>query len=98
MINLSIFGKNLAVSPALKGYLKDKLMRLEKYAGQINAVRADFTLNKHHRRGRISSIRIIIKTADVTVTAESEMEDFYSAIDATQEKLEKQLRKIKMKG
>ena len=96
MIKLSTYGKNISVSPALKEYLTDKLLRLEKYAGRIESARADFSLNKHHRQGLISSLRLIINTSIGIVTAESENEDFYSAIDTAQEKIEKQLKKIKL--
>lgn len=95
MIKLSTYGQNLSVTPALKDYLNDKLQRLEKYAGRIESARADFSVNKHHRQGLISSIRIILKTSSGIITAESEKEDFYSAIDVSQEKLENQLRKTK---
>ena len=92
-MNIEFFGHNLKVTKAMKDYLIKKVERLKKMVTEMESARATFTINKHHKHGQISTVRVILKIKGKTVTAENEAGDFYSAIDIVQEKLEKQLRR-----
>lgn len=91
-MNIEFFGHNLKVTNAMAEYLTKKVELLAKYSNEIENARAIFTLNKHHKQGKISQVRIILKINGRNLTAEHESFDFYSAIDLVKEKLEKQLR------
>jgi ribosomal subunit interface protein len=86
-------GRNVEVPDHFRQHVADKLARVERYDGKI--VRADVEL--HHERNRrqqgsCQHIEITCRTRGPMVRAEACASDFYSALDAAVERLERRFR------
>lgn len=93
-MNINIRGDRIDITDSIKGYVKDKLSRLEKYFDEPNKMDA-------HVLVRVSNgnqiIEITIPTSKYTLRAEEKNADLYAAIDLVIDVLERQIRKNKTK-
>ena len=79
---------------AIKGYIEEKLNKLNKYFENANEIEAN-VLTKQD--GRMQRIEVTIPTPHFTLRNEVSNEDLYAAIDLVSDKLERQIRKNKDK-
>lgn len=102
-MRITIRGKNLELTGAIKDYVNSKIGGLEKFsslnrfteqkeaAGGHSAMIADVevgVLNHHHKSGQIFSAAVTLTFPKHFVRAEAEAEDLYQAIDQVRDKLE----------
>ncbi len=87
----NIRGDKMVITDAIKGYVEDKLGRLEKYFKE-----SDITANVLAKvRGNRQIIEVTIPTSKFILRSEEEHDDLYAAIDLVTDKLERQIRKNK---
>lgn len=79
---------------AIKGYIENKLARLDKYFQDSDEIEAN-VLTKVN--GKNQTIEVTIPTKHFTLRNEETNEDLYAAIDKIVDKLERQIRKNKEK-
>lgn len=79
---------------AIKGYIENKLARLDKYFQDSNEIEAN-VLTKVN--GKKQTIEVTIPTKHFTLRNEETNEDLYAAVDKIVDKLERQIRKNKEK-
>ena len=79
---------------AIKGYIENKLARLDKYFQDSDEIEAN-VLTKVN--GKKQTIEVTIPTKHFTLRNEETNEDLYAAIDKVVDKLERQIRKNKEK-
>ncbi len=91
-MELVIRGDKIQVTEAMKAYIEDKLQRLEKYLKNNDDVKATIVIKVKDRRQKIE---ITIPLHNFILRAEEEQPDFYAAVDAIIDKLERQVRKNK---
>lgn len=96
-MNIEFYGKNMALTPAIKAYIQKKLDRLEKFHEKIVEVRAEVESDEHHHRGLVFRCEVNLTIPHQMLRAETVAEDLYSAIDMVKDDLELQLRKMKGK-
>ena len=92
-MQLSITGRHLDVTDALKDYVTNKMSRLERHYDHITNVQVVLAVNK------------VVQTAEAIVRAghhqeifaDAEADDLYAAIDALSDKLDRQLIRHKEK-
>ncbi|KPJ59142.1 MAG: hypothetical protein AMJ46_12315 [Latescibacteria bacterium DG_63] len=84
--------KNFTVSPAVREYTEEKLLKLEKYSKKIIEARVMFSLERYRH---IAEIVLRLNGGDITGRAESG--DMFASIDTVVDKLERMLRKRKGK-
>lgn len=92
-MNLIIHSKNIEITDALKGYIEEKIGRIEKlFKDEDIQVHIKLSTYKHKH-----SFEVTIPFRDITIRAEEITEDMYKSIDIVEEKLKRKIRKVKVK-
>ncbi len=92
-MQLSITGRHLDVTDALRDYVTSKITRLERHYDHITNVQVVLDVNKMVQRAE----GIIHAGHHHEIFADAEGEDMYAAIDALSDKLDRQLIRHKEK-
>lgn len=93
-MNITITGKELKATDAIKEYAEKKLARIEKYFGE-ETIDATVTIKKEHVASEIAEMYVSVK--GMSYKAVTEDKDLYAAIDKDIDILEGQIRKTKAK-
>ena len=90
-MNLTISGHHLEVTPALRGYVTQKLDRIMRHFDQVVDVRVLLSIeNQKEKQGRQrAECNIHVKGSDLF--AECASEDLYAAVDELVDKLDRQV-------
>ena len=89
-MRLSVKGRNLEVTDALRRYAEEKVQRLTKYLEQIVTAHVVLAIEKHRQIAEVT-----LRVRDLTIRAEESTDDLYSSIDLVAEKLERQILRYK---
>ena len=89
-MQLSVKGRNLEITPAIRAYAEEKLSRLTRYLENIVSMHVVLSVNKHRQITEVT-----LRVRDLTIRAEDESDDLYSSIDLVAEKLERQILRYK---
>ncbi len=92
-MQVTVIGRHIEATDALKQYAQDKFSRLEKYLPKT--VQAVVTLSVVKKVHHIAEA--VIKSNGVLIQASEETEEMYSAIDLLVEKIERRVRRYKEK-
>ena len=93
-MNITITGKELKATDAIKDYAEKKLSRIEKYFGD-EAIDVTVTIKKENATSEIAEMYVTVK--GMSYKAVTEDKDLYASIDKDIDILEGQLRKTKAK-
>ena len=93
-MNITITGKDLKATEAIKNYISEKLERVEKYYAGEN-VEVTATIKKENVATEIAEMYVTVK--GTSYKAVTEDRDLYAAIDKDIDILEGQIRKTKAK-
>lgn len=91
-MQITIRGDKIAVTGAIKDYVTEKLVKLDKYFEQPEEIKA-FAVIKV--KNRLQTIEVTVPTSRFTLRAEVSHEDLYAAVDLVIDVLERQIRKNK---
>jgi len=91
-MNITITGKELKATEAIKEYVEKKIEKLTKYFGEDYDVSVTITTQKSEQ---IALMQVI--AANSTYRAETSHRDLYASIDKDVDILEGQIRKLKTK-
>ena len=80
-MNLTISGHHLEVTPALRGYVSDKLDRITRHFEQVMDVRVLLSVDNLKEKDRRQRAECNIKVKGGELHAESAHEDLYAAVD-----------------
>lgn len=95
-MKINIKAHNLELTPAIRSYIDDKLVYLEKLLDPADeTVLAEVEIEKtdHHHRGLVFRAEINLKTRTGQFFSQETMEDLYAAIDIVKDEVADQLRK-----
>ena len=92
-MQLSITGRHLVVTPALKDYVTNKISRLERHNDHITNVRVVLAVDKLVQNAEA----VVHAGAGHEIFADAASDDLYKAIDALSDKLDRQLIRHKEK-
>lgn len=92
-MQINISGHQLEVTDALRQYVEDKFVRLEKHFDKITSAQVVMGIEKLNKK-----IDATLLLAGGEVVAGAEHADMYAAIDALVDKLDRQLIKFKEKS
>jgi putative sigma-54 modulation protein len=92
-MNLTITGKDLRATDAIKDYIEKKLERIEKYFGDSN-LDAKVTIRQENN---LQVAEFFVSVNGSTYKASSDERDLYASIDKDIDILEGQIRKSKAK-
>lgn len=91
-MKVTVIGKNIEVTPALKEIIEKKISKLDRYFDED--VKARATLSVHKAR---QTIEVTIPFNGVILRVEESTEDMYKSIDQVESKIERKIRKQKTK-
>ena len=91
-MKLNIRGDKITVTQSMKGYIEEKLAKLDKYFENPEEINTSVLVRV---RDLEQIIEVTAPTKKFTLRAEESNEDFYAAVDLVVEKLERQIRKNK---
>ncbi|HGK9086871.1 TPA: ribosome-associated translation inhibitor RaiA [Streptococcus pneumoniae] len=95
MIKYSIRGENLEVTEAIRDYVVSKLEKIEKYFQPEQELDARINLKVY--REKTAKVEVTIPLGSITLRAEDVSQDMYGSIDLVTDKIERQIRKNKIK-
>ena len=93
-MNITITGKELKATEAIKDYAEKKLTRIEKYFGD-EEIDVTVTIKKENAAAEIAEMYVTVK--GMSYKAVTEDKDLYASIDKDIDILEGQIRKAKAK-
>ncbi|MDR2451265.1 MAG: ribosome-associated translation inhibitor RaiA [Candidatus Accumulibacter sp.] len=91
-MNLQISGRHLEITPALHGYVTEKIERVIRHFDHVIEVNAVLSVEKLKQKAEAT---VHLSGKDIYV--ESIDEDLYAAIDTLADKLDRQVQKHKQK-
>lgn len=92
-MQVTVTGRHIEATDALKQYATEKFSRLDKYLPKtVQAVVTLSVIKKVHHRAEA-----VIKSNGVLIQASEETEEMYSAIDLLIEKIERRVKRYKEK-
>ena len=94
-MNLTISGHHLEVTPALRGYVTQKLGRINRHFDQLVDVRVILSIEKQKEKERRQRAECNIHVKGSDLFAESCSEDLYAAVDELVDKLDRQVGRHK---
>ncbi|MDY6862509.1 MAG: ribosome-associated translation inhibitor RaiA [Thermodesulfobacteriota bacterium] len=91
-MDINVTFRRMEADDVLRDYVKEKIIRLKKYANKVIEVNVILSIEKHR------NITEIILSADKTrLTSKEETDDMYRSIDSAVDKVERQLKKYREK-
>ena len=91
-MKVTVIGKNINVTPALKEMVEKKISKLDRYFSPDIEARATLTVQKNNQ-----IFEVTIPFNGVILRCEETTEDMYKSIDLVEAKLERQIRKQRTK-
>lgn len=88
--NITVTGRHVHVTDAMKSYAYDKISKLERIADRIIDVTVTMDIQKLNHR-----VDIVMKYGHTLIVSHASSTDMYVSIDQAIEKLQKQLKKYK---
>lgn len=90
--NITITGRHLVVTDAMKDYVIEKISKIEKFSNRIIDVVVTMEVQKHEQR-----VDIVLKFNHIKIKSQAVSENMYTSIDKAVHKIETQLLKYKNK-
>ncbi|NER81569.1 MAG: ribosome-associated translation inhibitor RaiA [Leptolyngbya sp. SIO1D8] len=91
-MQLNISGHHIDVTDSLRGYVEQKIERIERHFDIVSDVHCILTVEKLRHKAEAK-----VNVSGGTIYAETTEEDMYAAIDGLVDKLDRQVRKHKEK-
>ena len=92
-MQINITGHHIELTPALRGYVNQKLEKIQKRFNNITSVHVTLSVDKKYQQKAEAQVNV----AKAALFAKSESEDMYAAIDLLIDKLDRQVVKHKEK-
>ncbi len=90
--NISITGRNVLVTEAMKNYAMEKITKIERFSNRIIDVFVTMDIIRNEHR-----VEIILKVNDIKIFSQASTDDMYASIDKAVDKILAQLRRYKNK-
>jgi putative sigma-54 modulation protein len=94
-MHVTVTGRNIELTPALKEYLIDKLQRSQKHFDHALNITALLSVAKNPSVADSQTAEVTIKLNGSVIRGEESTENMYASIDLVADKIERQLRKYK---
>lgn len=91
-MKFNIHGKKLEVTESIKGYIENKIGRLDKYFDNPDNITATVVIKLV---GKKQVVEVTINTHSFVIRGEESNSDLYASIDLVSDKIERQIRKNK---
>jgi putative sigma-54 modulation protein len=94
-MHVTVTGRNIDLTPALKEYLMEKLRRAQKHFDHPLEVTALLSVAKNPSIANSQTAEVTLKVNGTVIRGEESTENMYASIDLVADKIERQLRKYK---
>ncbi len=94
-MHVTVTGRNIDLTPALKDYLLEKLRRAQKHFDHPFEVTALLSVAKNPSIADSQTAEVTLKVNGTVIRGEESTENMYASIDLVADKIERQLRKYK---
>ena len=91
-MQVNISGHHVEITPSLRDYVNEKLLRIERHFENITDISCVLTVEKLEHKAEAT-----VYVSGNSLHAHSVEQDMYAAIDALTDKLDRQVRKHKEK-
>ncbi len=91
-MHINLTGHHIEVTPALRSYVDEKFLRLERHFEHVTSIHVVLTVEKQRQK-----VEATIHLAGNNLFADAQHDDMYAAIDALVDKLDRQVLKHKDK-
>ena len=91
-MKITVTGRHVEVTEALKKYAEDKVSKFDKYLSKISEATVTLSIQKH-----LHTAEVLLRANGNIIQAVGITEELYASIDEAASKMEKQLRKLKDK-
>ncbi len=91
-MNLNVSGHHLEVTPAIRGYVQEKLERVKRHFDHVIDAHVILSVDKLRQRAEVT---LHLRGKDIHCACEEQ--DLYAAIDLLVDKLDRQVQKYKGK-
>jgi putative sigma-54 modulation protein len=95
LMNLTISGHHLEVTPALREYVLTKLDRITRHFDQVVDINVLLTVEKLKEKERRQRAEVTLHVKGRDIFVEQSHEDLYAAIDQLMDKLDRQVLRYK---
>ena len=94
-MNLTVHGRNVAVSDRIQEYVEKKVGRLDKFLPQIREARAELVRSETRAASDRYTAQLTIWTSGRILRAEESSEDLFASVDAIVDKMYRQIERLK---
>jgi putative sigma-54 modulation protein len=91
-MNLNVSGHHLEVTPAIRGYVQEKLERVKRHFDHVIDAHVILSVDKLRQKAEVT---LRVRGKDIHCACEEQ--DLYAAIDLLVDKLDRQVQKYKGK-
>ncbi len=96
-MDITIRGKNIELTHALKDYIEEKVGKLDRYFDSINSVDVALAVEKNRSIENTQRAEVTVFVNGSVIRGEEASVSMYSSVDIVVDKLERQLKKYKSK-
>ena len=96
-MQLTVSGKNLEITDALREYVEKKIGRLDRYLPAITDARVELTVENTRAAKDRQVAQVTLRTKHAILRAEEASSDMFASIDAVVEKMQRQVDHFKGK-
>lgn len=94
-MELTVHGRHLEVTDWIRQYIEKKVNRLERYLPQVQEMRAELTQSETRAAADRYTAQITLWVNGQILRAEESTSDIFASIDATVDKMAKQMQRFK---
>jgi putative sigma-54 modulation protein len=96
-MDVSIFARNMQVTPRLRDYVEEKVEKLDRYLPTIDEARIDMTVENTRSASHRQVAQLTVRTRGTILRAEERTQDMFASIDAVLDKMYRQIARYKGK-
>ena len=94
-MQVTVTGRNMELTPALKDYVIDKLQRAQKHFDHELTAKALLSVAKNPSIAKSQTAEVTVQVNGQVIRGEESTENMYASIELVADKIERQLRKYK---
>jgi putative sigma-54 modulation protein len=96
-VDLSVFARNMEMTPRLSEYVDQKVEKLDRYLPSIDEARMDLTVENTRNAAHSQVAQLTVRVRGKILRAEERTEDMFASIDAVLDKMHRQIARYKGK-
>ena len=96
-MDVSVFARNMEVTPRLRQYVEQKVGKLDRYLPVIDEARIDLTMENTRSAAHRQVAQLTVRVHGTILRAEERTQDMFASIDAVLDKMYRQIARYKGK-